>query len=51
MDLDAMSDMDRLEFELKRAQAAVADLHTPVMQGAYQRHIDQLQARIREERE
>ena len=42
VDLDAMSDMERLEFELQRAQAAVADLHAPVMQGAYQRHIEQV---------
>jgi len=51
VNLDEMTDMERLEFELQRAQAAVAGLHTPVMQGAYQRHIEELQTRIKEERE
>ncbi len=29
----------------------MADLQTPVMQGAYQRHIEELQARIKAERD
>ncbi len=43
VDVEAMSEQERLEYELNRAQAAVADLHTPVMAGAYQRHMQELQ--------
>ena len=42
VDLQSMTEEERLEFELARAQAAVADLQTPVMQGAYLRHIEEL---------
>lgn len=38
-----MTKQERLKYELQRAQAIVADLQTPVMQGAYMRHIEELQ--------